>query len=189
MVLISLIGSIASSKLLTLDASATEKGFDCAVTELNSRECLTWAQTKISASSWVNDDQVFSIIDTDLGVGYSWNTKGANGGTLSFKGRMVLLKRTPSTPDMSGSWRIWWCNKFYDSDRLSTQTPWSDLKQKIKKGFALQNLRCISAPASVVGQEPPITDWPKNARGFLYLSLTILVQILKFYPLFLWPLS
>ena len=106
MVLISVIGSIASSKLITLDSSATEKGIECAVSELNSRECLTWSQTKLSTSSWINDDQVFSSIDTNLGDDYSWGSKHASGGTLTFKGRMVPLKRTPSTLDMSGNWSL-----------------------------------------------------------------------------------
>jgi hypothetical protein len=59
---------------------------------------------------------------------------------------------------------------------------------------AKRDLRCrisagIIAPASVCGQEPPTTIWPKNARGLLCLSLAVLVQIASNYHLFLCPRS
>jgi prepilin-type N-terminal cleavage/methylation domain-containing protein len=106
LVIMSVLGSFAIQRVLALDSSAIQKSLECAVTELNSRECLTWARVKTSTSSWVNDAQVFAGYDTNLGSGYKWGLKAPDGGTLSFKGQEVKLERSPSTYSESGIWRM-----------------------------------------------------------------------------------
>jgi len=106
LVIMSVLGSIAVQKVIALDSVATQKSFDCAVNELNSRECLTWARVKTSTSSWVNDAQVVAGYDTNLGPEYKWGSKAPDGGTLSFKGQEVKLERSPSTFSESGSWKM-----------------------------------------------------------------------------------
>ena len=90
----SVLGSIAVQKVIALDSSAIQKSLECAVTELNSRECLTWARVKTSTSSWVNDAQLFSEVETNLGSEYTWGSKAPDGGTLHFKGQEVQLERS-----------------------------------------------------------------------------------------------
>jgi prepilin-type N-terminal cleavage/methylation domain-containing protein len=106
LVILSVLGSIAVQRVIALDSSAIQKSFECAVTELNGRECLTWARVKTSPSSWVSDAQLFSEFNTNLGSEYKWGSKAPDGGTLSFKGQGVGLERSPSTSSESGSWRI-----------------------------------------------------------------------------------
>jgi prepilin-type N-terminal cleavage/methylation domain-containing protein len=106
LVIMSVLCSIAVQRVIALDSVATQRSFECAVTELNSRECLTWSRVKTSTSSWVNDAQVFAEYDTDLGSEYTWGSKAPDGGTLSFKGQEVILERSPSTYSESGSWRM-----------------------------------------------------------------------------------
>ena len=106
LVILSVLGSFVAQRVIALDSSAIQKSFACAVTELNGRECLTWAWVKTSPSGWVSDAKLFSEFDTNLGSGYSWDSKAPDGGTLSFKGQEVKLERSPSTSSESGSWKI-----------------------------------------------------------------------------------
>lgn len=52
----------------------------------------------------------------------------------------------------------------------------SNFMQKIKKGFALQNLRWYHRSCLGCSAGAPTTVWPKNATGIFYISLTVLVQ-------------
>jgi prepilin-type N-terminal cleavage/methylation domain-containing protein len=106
LLIMSVLCSIVVQRVIALDSVAIQKSFDCAVNELNSRECLTWARVKTSTSSWVSDAQVFTGYDTNLGAEYKWGPKAPDGGTLSFKGQEVQLERSPSTSSESGSWKM-----------------------------------------------------------------------------------
>jgi prepilin-type N-terminal cleavage/methylation domain-containing protein len=106
LVILSVLCSIAVQRVIALDSVATQRFLECAVTELNSRECLTWAQVKTSPSSWVNDAKVFAGYDANLGPEYKWGSKTPDGGTLNFKGQEVKLERSPSTSSESGSWKM-----------------------------------------------------------------------------------
>lgn len=106
LVIMSVLCSIAVQKVIALDSVATQRFVECAVTELNSREGLTWAQVKTSPSSWVSDAKLFSDFNTNLGPEYQWGSKAPDGGTLSFKEQEVKLERSPSTSSESGSWKV-----------------------------------------------------------------------------------
>jgi prepilin-type N-terminal cleavage/methylation domain-containing protein len=106
LVILSVLGSIAVQRVIALDSVATQRFLECAVSELNSRECLTWSRVKTSTSSWASDAQVFAEYDTNLGSEYKWGSKAPDGGTLIFKGQEVKLERSPSTYSESGSWKI-----------------------------------------------------------------------------------
>jgi prepilin-type N-terminal cleavage/methylation domain-containing protein len=106
LVIMSVLCSIAVQRVIALDSVATQRSFECAVTELNSRECLTWSRVKTSNSNWVGDAQLFSEFNIDLGSEYSWGSKALDGGTLSLKGQEVILERSPSTYSESGIWRM-----------------------------------------------------------------------------------
>jgi prepilin-type N-terminal cleavage/methylation domain-containing protein len=106
LILISIIGAFTVPRVVALDTSATQKSFEWAISELNSREFMTWSKVKMSDINWVEDEQLFSQLDTELGTEYSWNSRTTGGGTLSFKGQPIGLERVPSTFSTSGSWRV-----------------------------------------------------------------------------------
>ena len=77
-----------------------------AVKELNIRESLTWTNIKLSSTNWTNDADVFSAMDTNLGVEYVWTAgPNASGGRLNFKTESIALTRTPSTTSSMGNWK------------------------------------------------------------------------------------
>jgi prepilin-type N-terminal cleavage/methylation domain-containing protein len=104
LVLLSILGSIAVQRVIALDTTAVRKSFECAVNELNSRECLTWSKVKTSTTLWVNDEQVHSKVDRDLGTAYSWSALSPEGGSLKFRNETLFLERSPSTALKPGRW-------------------------------------------------------------------------------------
>lgn len=103
-VILGLLASIAGAKVLDLDESSSRKALQVAVSDLNERERHSWMQAKLSTTNWINDDQVFMIMDTDLGPGYRWSSKTAAGGTLHCNGQSVSLRRTPSSTNQHATW-------------------------------------------------------------------------------------
>ena len=106
LVIMSVLSAIAIQRVLTLDSTATRKALECAVSELNTRECLTWTLLKTSTGELVNDTQVFAAVDTDLGAEYRWVSRTAGGGTLRFKENEVQLVRVHSSNTQSANWRM-----------------------------------------------------------------------------------
>jgi prepilin-type N-terminal cleavage/methylation domain-containing protein len=105
LVILSILASVVAQRIVALDSSAINKTFDCAVSELNGRECLTWARVKISPSGWISDAQVFAGYDSNLGPEFQWSSKASDGGTIRFKGQEFKLERSPSTSLASGNWK------------------------------------------------------------------------------------
>jgi prepilin-type N-terminal cleavage/methylation domain-containing protein len=105
LVIMSVLASVVAQRLIALDASAINKTFACAVSELNGRECLTWARVKTSPSNWISDVQVFGGYDPNLGPDFQWSSKAPDGGVISFKGHEFKLERSPSTSSTPGSWK------------------------------------------------------------------------------------
>ena len=114
LIILGILAAVAVPRYIDLEANAKSRAIDAAVSELNGRESLVWADVKISTSGWnlITDTGVYSRITTtgsprqpDLGRDYSFSSIGATGGTLSFKsGTGVALRRTPSTDTAPGSW-------------------------------------------------------------------------------------
>jgi hypothetical protein len=78
-----------------------------AVIDLNGREKVAWAEIKRSGDGWVDDDIVFSKVDTEFGSGFHWGPKAKkNGGKLHYGNNKVNLKRTSSTDISAGKWEI-----------------------------------------------------------------------------------
>ena len=86
MVIMGVMASVGVKKLDLLSDSATNRALLEGVKELNIRESLNWTNVKLSTAGWIDDAQLFSAVDTDLGYDYKW-TAGPNalGGTLSFR--------------------------------------------------------------------------------------------------------
>jgi len=105
--LLAILTTVSLPKFIDLGANASQQSLIASVAELNSREMLTWAKIKNSDSGWINDDSLFSQIDTDLGSYYHWSPKAViTGGILHFKNQMVKLDRLPSTVSSAGRWEI-----------------------------------------------------------------------------------
>jgi prepilin-type N-terminal cleavage/methylation domain-containing protein len=114
LIILGILAAVAVPRYIDLEANAKSRAIDAAVSELNGRESLVWADVKISTSGWslVTDTGVFTRMTTtgsprqpDLGRDYSFSAINATSGTLSFKlGAPVTLRRTPSTDTAPGSW-------------------------------------------------------------------------------------
>ena len=109
LIILGILAAVAVPRYIDLEANAKERAIDAAISELNGRESLTWADQKISASGYEadGDDKVWaSLAPLNLGNDYTWNVGPvqATGGTLDFKGTAVALTRTPSDISTPGTW-------------------------------------------------------------------------------------
>ena len=108
---------MAVPRYMDLEASATTRAIDAAVSELNGREALIWGQVKTTATSYMKttgDNDVWGMMLNDstksypyLGADYQWAAlPDQGGGNLTFKGGSVFtLSRRPSTIAVPGHWR------------------------------------------------------------------------------------
>ena len=114
LIILGILAAVAVPRYIDLEANAKERAIDAAISELNGRESLTWADQKISVSGYepaTGDNRVWTRIapggTIDLGNDYKWplgNPTQAAGGTLGFKGAEVALTRTPSTVSTPATW-------------------------------------------------------------------------------------
>ena len=116
MLILGLLASLAIPRYMSMDASASSSAIDAAVSELNGRESLIWADVKISESGYdevTGDTMVWNRMKNDstnsypnLGHDYRW-TEGPNqtGGTLQFKAADPFpLVRSASTKSDPAYW-------------------------------------------------------------------------------------
>ncbi|MEN8808031.1 MAG: prepilin-type N-terminal cleavage/methylation domain-containing protein [Desulfobacterales bacterium] len=121
LIILGILAAVAVPRYINLEENAKRRAIDAAVSELNGRENLTWADVKIAPCQDPNcptDATIDALVrtappagkyDTDLGADYVWQGggAGATGGTLVFKaGNPITLVRTPSLYDRPGSWAI-----------------------------------------------------------------------------------
>ncbi len=107
LIILSVLAAIAVPKYIDLDAHAKEHGIDAGIAEMNGRESLVWANIKLaSPSGWQSDAQVFSYIDDNLGLDYTWSAgPDAAGGTLTFQTDVTAeLERSPSESVKPAHW-------------------------------------------------------------------------------------
>ena len=105
MIIMGMVASVAIQKFEMLSDTATEQALRVGVRELNIREALSWTNLKISSVGWVNDDETFAAVDTNLGADYSWNPgPTVDGGTLHFRSSPKVLVRYHSTISSAGNW-------------------------------------------------------------------------------------
>jgi prepilin-type N-terminal cleavage/methylation domain-containing protein len=111
LIILGILAAVAVPRYIDLEANAKSRAIDAAVSELNGRESLVWANVKISGSTFASDAlmdaRVFADMNNNLGTDYNWGgTWANNGGTLSFKsGTGVALSRTQSKLNEPGFWR------------------------------------------------------------------------------------
>jgi len=106
LVMLSILAAVVIPRFIDLAESAKRKALDYAVSELDGREYLAWANVKLSLLSWQNDDDVRAQVNYNLGSEYSWRSGPTpTGGTLDFKDHPMDLDRTPSTNTSAPNWK------------------------------------------------------------------------------------
>jgi prepilin-type N-terminal cleavage/methylation domain-containing protein len=124
LIILGILAAVAVPRYIDLEANAKSRAIDAAISELNGRESLAWADIKISPSGYtpggVGETKVWNKMTIAdplkpasvpfLGVDYDW-AGGAGalqvGSTgLSFKqGPAITLTRSTSTTTGPGAWR------------------------------------------------------------------------------------
>ena len=109
LIILGILAAVAVPRYIDLEANAKLRAVDAAVSELNGRESLTWADVKISVSGYdpVNgDDTVWGALDTDLGSDYTWTTgpNQTNASVFTFKSESFTLSRRPSSRSTPALW-------------------------------------------------------------------------------------
>lgn len=112
LVIISVIISIGSKRIIEIDIAAKAQALDSGIIEMNNRETLTWAMVKLSNTGYINDVQVWDKLvlhpGTNLGTGYSWAEGPYRDGdsVLKFKeDTFETITRAPSIIEKPGNWK------------------------------------------------------------------------------------
>ena len=110
LIILGILAAVAVPRYIDLESNAKERAIDAAISELNGRESLTWADKKISTAGYAGDGTLNCLgadcVNYDLGGDYTWNS-GPVGATanLEFKNTAVDLTRDPSTTGQPAVWR------------------------------------------------------------------------------------
>ena len=119
LIILGILAAVAVPRYIDLEQNAKNRAFDAAVSELNGRESLIWADLKISRTGYTNDGAVLTVLNTRpappeapagsgpwLGTDYTWGGNAVNGAnSLTFKLSTITLNRTKSTTTGPGTWR------------------------------------------------------------------------------------
>ncbi|MBW2450217.1 MAG: type II secretion system protein [Deltaproteobacteria bacterium] len=113
LIILGILAAVAVPRYIDLEVSSKKRGLEAAVAELNGRESLVWAETKISGSGTATD--VMTSIDHTnedshlyLGEEYIWaGPPNMNGTTeLDFQGQKADVTRTPETDTKPAIWKL-----------------------------------------------------------------------------------
>ena len=114
LIILGILAAVAVPRYIDLEENARIRAVDAAVSELNGRESLTWADVKISVSGYgaTGDTIVWREITDgtnnfiDLGTDYTWDggTVAITGGSFTFRNESFNVSRTASTSQTPGSW-------------------------------------------------------------------------------------
>ena len=106
MVILSVMASVATKKYIDIQDLAENKALIAGITELNSRETLTWTNQKFAPGGYTDDVTIWTAMNTNLGVSYSWSAgPNATGGTLGFGAQTIALTRTVSSSIAAARWQ------------------------------------------------------------------------------------
>lgn len=107
LLILAILAVLAAPRFIDLETGAKQKAIDSAIGELNGRENLTWADQKISASGYIDDDEILNAMAFALGPDYTWNPGEPNtsGGTINYKGIAVRLIRMASEINRPAKWK------------------------------------------------------------------------------------
>jgi prepilin-type N-terminal cleavage/methylation domain-containing protein len=117
LIILGILAAVAVPRYIDLEANAKSRAIDAAVSELNGRENLRWAQLKIGPVSFGPDPALDNEIvtgttgggwDTNLGADYAWSPvtdPTSTGGGMTFQsGAVVALTRNAATTNAPATW-------------------------------------------------------------------------------------
>ena len=114
LIILGILAAVAVPRYIDLESNAKERAIDAAISELNGRESLTWADHKISTAGYAGDPSLYCAggdpcVDYDLGGDYSFGP-GFNAGAtdtadIEFKGTTVRLTREASKTGQPAVWK------------------------------------------------------------------------------------
>jgi type II secretory pathway pseudopilin PulG len=105
LIILGILASVAVSRFNNLEDNSKQTAINSAISDLNGRESLTWANQIISTTGYGDDQDVLDVFDYNLGSHYAWTVPPDKfGGTLEFKGLSVTINRTPSTAAQPAVW-------------------------------------------------------------------------------------
>ena len=111
LVIIGVMTSVAVKKYNNISISAELRAIEVGISELNSRETLTWANLIINQGKYPGDEAIWTTMIastyTDIGSSYHWDSgpDKVTGGQLSFGSQTVSLIREASTLQVAARWR------------------------------------------------------------------------------------
>jgi prepilin-type N-terminal cleavage/methylation domain-containing protein len=122
LIILGILAAVAVPRYINLETNAKKRAIDAAISELNGRENLQWANIKIEPTPPTGDAEMDNRVWTalsgatpsgyDLGEDYEWNSGSPTGGTnavtlndLRFQsGDYVALTRNPAAMDAPATW-------------------------------------------------------------------------------------
>lgn len=105
MIILGVLGSVVIQKFELLSDTAGARALTTGVKELNVRESMVWTNMKISSVGYTTDEDVFAIVDKNLGTKYKWNSDPTiDGGTLHFESQSIGLTRAYSNSTSAARW-------------------------------------------------------------------------------------
>ena len=114
LIILGILAAVAVPRYIDLEANAKIRAVDAAVSELNGRESLTWADIKISSTGYVaggtGDNDIWGRLAPggviNLGDAYTNFVPAQTGrSNFTFKGEIFNVSRTPSTRSTPGTWK------------------------------------------------------------------------------------
>ena len=109
LIILGILAAVAVPRYIDLEANAKDRAIDAAISELNGRESLTWADHKISTNGYQGDAAIYSGPDSvnyDLGDDYTWSgSLTSTGGTITFKNLPIALVRSISQTSQPAVWK------------------------------------------------------------------------------------
>ena len=67
MIIMGVVASVSIQKFDLLSDAASQRALYAGIKELNIRESLTWTNLKISSAGYTRDEDLYPLIDTNLG--------------------------------------------------------------------------------------------------------------------------
>jgi prepilin-type N-terminal cleavage/methylation domain-containing protein len=111
LVIIGVMTSVVVKKYNHISSSAELRAIEAGISELNSRETLTWANLIINQGEYPGDEAIWAMMTastyTDIGSSYHWDNgpDKDTGGQLSFGSQTISLIREASTLQVAARWR------------------------------------------------------------------------------------
>ena len=109
LVIIGVMTSVAVMKYTNISISAELSAIDAGISELNTRETLTWANLIINQGKYPGDEAIWTMMTayTNIGSSYHWDSgpDKETGGQLSFGKQTISLIREASTLQVAARWR------------------------------------------------------------------------------------